>query len=69
MLLGFVAFNLVLYQHGINLKLYHVGLYTPIIGLFYFFATRTVFRYEKVQLKEAVEEIAERYPSISLTQA
>ncbi|MCF7967052.1 sodium:calcium antiporter [Methylobacter sp. Wu8] len=68
-LLGFVAFNLVLYQHGINLSFWHVGIYSPIIVLFYIFAMRTVFRYEKAQRQEVVEEIAERYPKISLLKA
>jgi len=68
-LLGFMAFNLVLYQHGIDLSFWHIGLYTPIIVLFYIFAMRTVFRYEKAQRLEVVEEIAERYPKISLTKA
>lgn len=68
-LLGFVAFNLVLYQHSINLSFWHVGLYTPIIVLFYIFAMRTVFRYEKSQRLAVVEEIAERYPNISLAKA
>jgi len=68
-LLGFMAFNLVLYQHDINLSFGHVGLYTPIIVLFYLFAMRTVFRYEKAQRLEVVEEIAGRYPKISLTKA
>ena len=67
-LLGFMAFNLILYQ-GINLSLWHVGLYTPIIVLFYIFAMRTVFRYEKTQRLAVVEEIAERYPNISLAKA
>jgi cation:H+ antiporter len=68
-LLGFVAFNLVLYQHGINLSFWHVGIYSPIIVLFYIFAMRTVFRYEKALRLEVVEEIAERYPKVSLTKA
>jgi len=68
-LLGFMALNLVLYQHGIHLSFWHIGLYTPIIVLFYIFAMRTVFRYEKAQRLEVVEEIAERYPKISLTKA
>jgi len=68
-LLGFVAFNLVLYQHGINLSLWHIGIYAPIIMLFYIFAIRTVFRYEKAQRLETVEEIAEHYPTISLIKA
>ncbi len=68
-LLGFVAFNLVLYQHGINLNFWHIGVYAPIIMLFYIFAMRTVFYYEKAQRLEVVEEIAERYPKIGLVKA
>lgn len=68
-LLGFMAFNIVLYQHGVGLSLAHVGLYTPITVLFYIFAVRTVFRYEKAQRLVVVEEIAERYPKISLIKA
>jgi cation:H+ antiporter len=68
-LLGFVAFNIVLFQNGTSLSFGHVGLYTPIIVLFYIFAVRTVFRYEKSQRLEVVEEIAERYPKISLVRA
>lgn len=68
-LLGFTAFNLVLYQHGIKLSFWHIGIYSPIIMLFYLLAMRTVFRYEKAQRLEAVEEIAECYPTISLIKA
>jgi cation:H+ antiporter len=68
-LLGFVAFNIILFQNGIRLSLKHVGLYTPIIALFYIIAVRTVFRYEKSQRVEVVEEIAERYPTTTLTRA
>lgn len=68
-LLGFVAFNIVILQNSVSLSFGHVGLYTPIIVLFYIFAMRTVFYYEKSQHMEAVEEIAERYPKISLARA
>jgi cation:H+ antiporter len=68
-LLGFVAFNIVLLQNTVSLSFSHVGLYTPIIVLFYIFAMRTVFRYEKSQRMEVVEEIAERYPKISMARA
>ena len=68
-LLGFVAFNIVLFQNSISLSFGHVGLYTPIIVLFYIIAVRTVFRYEKSQRMEVVEEIAERYPKIGLARA
>jgi cation:H+ antiporter len=68
-LLGFVAFNIVLFQNGVDLSLGHVGFYSPIIVLFYGFAVRTIFRYEKSQRAEVVEEIAERYPKIRLSRA
>jgi len=58
-----------LFQNSASLSFRHVGLYTPIIVLFYIFAVRTVFRYEKTQRLEVVEEIAERYPKISLARA
>lgn len=68
-LLGFVAFNIVLSHDHDRVHLGHVGLYTPIIVLFYFIAMRTVFRYEKAQRLEVVEGIAERYPNIGLMKA
>jgi cation:H+ antiporter len=68
-LLGFVAFNILLHRHGFDFSLRHIGLYTPIIILFYLVMIRTVFRYEKAQLLEAVEDIVERHPKISLTKA
>jgi cation:H+ antiporter len=68
-LLGFVAFNILLHRHGFDFSLRHIGLYTPIIILFYIVAMRTVFRYEKTQQLEAMEEAVERHPKISLSQA
>ena len=68
-LLGFLAFNILLYQNGYRLSFAHVGVYSPIIVLFYLASMRTVFRYEKTQRLEAVEEIAERYPKIGLARA
>jgi cation:H+ antiporter len=68
-LLGFVGFNLLLYQYGLDLSLWHIGISSPIIVLFYFVTVRTVFKYEKTQLMEAMEDIAERHPEISLSRA
>ncbi|WP_374089210.1 sodium:calcium antiporter [Methylomicrobium lacus] len=68
-LLGFVAFNILLYRNGFRLSLWHIGLYAPIIVLFYIVSMRTVFRFEKAQHLEAVEEIAERHPKMSLAKA
>jgi cation:H+ antiporter len=69
-LLGFVAFNILLHQHGFDLTLGHIGgLYTPAMILFYLVATRTVFKYEKTQHLESIEKSAERHPEISLARA
>lgn len=68
-LLGFVAFNILLYGNGFDLSLRHIGLYAPIMILFYLVTMRTVFRYEKAQHLEAVEEIVERHPKIGLAKA
>jgi cation:H+ antiporter len=68
-LFGFVAFNILLHQHGFDLSVWHFGLYTPLIILFYLITIRTVFRYEKVQHLEAIEETVERHPGISLAKA
>jgi cation:H+ antiporter len=68
-LLGFVGFNLLLYQYGLDLSLWHIGISSPIIVLFYFVTVRTVFKYEKAQLMEVMEDIAERHPEISLSRA
>lgn len=68
-LLGFIAFNIVLAHNGIDIKYRHIALATPITLVFYVMAMRTVFRYEKSQHQEALEELAERYPHISLSKA
>lgn len=68
-LLGFVAFNMLLYQYDLDLSLWHIGIYTPIMVLFYLVTMHTVFRYEKSQHLEAIEELVERHPKISLAQA
>ncbi len=68
-LIGFVGLNLLLYRDGSFPAIGHVGLYTPLILLFYLLAMRSLYRYEKAQLSEYVEERAELYPQISLKQA
>jgi len=68
-LIGLVAVNLLLTQLGTHMAFLNVGLYTPIIFLFYLLAMRTVFRYEKEHLAAYTEEAVKRYPKISLQQA
>lgn len=68
-LIGIVGFNILLTGNRATPALGHIGLYTPVILLLYAIAMRTVFRYERAHLKEAVEERADRYPGIALRQA
>lgn len=68
-LIGFAGFNLLLYRDIAIPSLGHVGLYTPVILLLYGLAMRSLYRYERAQVSEFVEEVAERYPHTSLGQA
>lgn len=68
-LIGVVGLALLLAAQGASLAIGHVGAYTPFILAFYFLAMRTVFLYERQQMAEYVEDVAERYPHIELRQA
>jgi cation:H+ antiporter len=68
-LIGFVAFNLLLAGKAASWNLAHVGGYTPIIVALYFIAMRAIFVYERRNLERFAEEMADRYPHISLAQA
>lgn len=68
-LIGFAGFNLLLYRDAAIPALGHVGLYSPIILLLYFLAMRSLYRHEKTQVADAVEERADAHPQMSLTQA
>jgi len=48
---------------------FHVGVYTPVLVLFYFLAMRTIFVYERGQREEHAETVAERYPGLTLRSA
>lgn len=68
-LLGFVGFNVFLGGMGEGASIGHVGLYTPMILLLYLISMRTLFRYERRQHDEYVEERAAQYVNISLREA
>jgi len=68
-LIGFAGFNLLLYRAGAIPSFGHVGLYTPVILLLYLLAMRSLYRYEKAQVSEYVEDRVELHPDISLRQA
>ena len=69
MLLGLVAFSILVEHQGLSPRLGHVGLSTPLIILFYGVAVYTVFQYERSSLREHTGELAERYPHITLFKA
>jgi cation:H+ antiporter len=69
LLIGLVAFNLVLGGRGSLPAIGHVGVYSIVIVLLYAFAMRTIFVYERRELAEAVGQAAERYPDMTLRHA
>ena len=68
-LIGFAGLNLLLDRAGSIPSIGHVGLYTPVILLLYLLAMRSLYRYERAQVSEYVEDRAELYPGTSLKQA
>lgn len=69
LLIGFAGFNLLLYRDADFPTLGHIGLYSPVFVLLYLLAMRSLYRYERGNLSDYVEERAERYRDISLNQA
>jgi len=55
-LIGFAGFSLMLYQHEGGPTLGHVGLYTPALLMLYAFSMRNLYRYEREQVYEFIEE-------------
>lgn len=68
-LIGLVGVNILLAQSGMRMAFFHVGVYTPILMLFYLLAMRTVFRYEREHREAYAEESVKRYPQVTLQQA
>lgn len=68
-LIGAVAFSLQLARRGEALAIGHIGAYTPLIVALYLLAMRTLYQYERREVAEFVEEVAERYPHVSLRRA
>ena len=68
-LIGAVAFSLLLARRGETLAIGHIGAYTPLIVALYLLAMHTVYLYERREVAEFVEDMAERYPHISLRNA
>ncbi|ALQ49983.1 sodium:calcium antiporter [Nitrosomonas ureae] len=67
-LIGFVGLNVLLIDKT-TLTIAHLGIYTPAIVLFYIVAMRALYIHERAQVKEFVEQVADRYPDMTLHQA
>ncbi|OPY90723.1 MAG: putative calcium/sodium:proton antiporter [Syntrophus sp. PtaU1.Bin208] len=68
-LIGILGFNLLIGTNGWTASLGHVGLYSLVIIVLYAIAMRTVFRYNRAQQKEFLDEVVERYPGLTLREA
>jgi cation:H+ antiporter len=65
-LIGFAGMNLLLGHSRAAFALGSIGAYTPIIMLLYLLAMRVIFLYEKRQMVAFAEEVADRYPDLTL---
>jgi cation:H+ antiporter len=65
-MIGFAGMSIILSEQRFTFNIGHVGLYSPIMIGLYLIAMRTVFRYERDQQEEFVEEVAAQYADITL---
>jgi cation:H+ antiporter len=68
-LIGFAGLNVLLADRTSAYALGYIGPYTPVIALLYLIAMRAIFVYERTQLEEFAEQMADRHPEISLRTA
>lgn len=64
MLVGFAGASLLLGGNDLNLKFFHVGLYTPIVIVLYLVAMRAAFVYER--RRPAPKPIVDKDPEVTL---
>ena len=69
MLIGMAGFNILLSNHGAGLAIGYVGIYSPIIMVFYILMMRTVYRYESEQTEKFVAAQQDQYPELTKRQA
>ncbi len=68
-LIGFAGFNLLLSRGEMLPSVGHVGLYSPLILAIYLFAMRSLYRYERANVREYVEARTEGYAQANLGKA
>jgi len=68
-LIGFAGLGVLLSQDGTVPSIGHVGLTAPIMIALYAVSMRTVFDYERSNREQLSEEVAVRYPNVTLSMA
>ncbi len=68
-LIGFAGLSILLASMGFTLNITFMGIYTPIIIILYLVAMRALFVREHTQIEQLIEQVASRYPDITLRQA
>lgn len=68
-LLGLVAFTILLGDEGARFSLGHISIATPIIVAFYLIAVYTVFQYERSIRQDGALELTRRHEHLSLAKA
>ncbi|HMM53762.1 MAG TPA: sodium:calcium antiporter [Candidatus Desulfobacillus sp.] len=69
LLIGTATFALLLEGRGESPVFGRIGAYTPLIVLLYLIAMRLLYRYERREIADFVEEVAQRHPGVSLRRA
>ena len=68
-LLGLVAFTILLGDHGAHVSLGHIGISTPILISLYLIAMYAVFQYERNIRREDPADLTKRYAHVPLSRA
>jgi cation:H+ antiporter len=67
-MIGFAGFSLLVAERTAGVRLGHVGIASPALVGLYALAVRTLWSYERAQLREAVPALAARYADLTLRQ-
>lgn len=68
-LLGVTGLGILLADKTGNLAVGHVGIHAPLITLLYVLAIRAVMVYDRSEISEFAEDVADRYPDVTLREA
>ena len=68
-MIGFTAINIQLGEKAEALAIGHIGFYAPVLFILYAVAIRMLMVYEREEIREFVEDVADRHPEITLRDA